>query len=93
MKPEVKKALELIKSELSREDQVKALFIDKHGEINLSKLKLTGLDVNLDELKARLISNAGQEANYINNNWQKSKLITNRWQQAEYISNKNQKLN
>ena len=63
MKPEVKNALELIKSELSREEQVKALFTDKDGQID-------GLDVYLYRLKADYIFNGNQEAKWIDNRCQ-----------------------
>jgi len=70
MKPEVKNALELIKSELSREEQVKALFTDKDGDVDLTKLDLRGLDVYLSELKADYIFNGNQEAKWIDNRCQ-----------------------
>ena len=104
MKPEVKKAFDLIKENCSKEEQIKELFTDKDGDVDLSKLDLTGLNVNLNELKARLISNRHQQAEWITNrhqqaeyavcnSFQESKWISNYKQQAEYISNKNQKLN
>ena len=91
MKPELKKALELIKSELSREEIVKALFTDKNGLIDLCNLDLRGLKVFLHGLKAEKISNSKQEAKWIHNEFQKAISIYNCSQKAKEIKNKDQK--
>ena len=83
MKPELKKALELIKSELSREEQIKELFSNYIGDVDLSKLDLTGLNVNLSDLKAEHIFNNHQKA---------EKNIYNGFQEAKGIDNRHQKL-
>jgi len=80
MDAELKKALEIIKSKLSKEEQVKALFTDKDGDIDLRYLKLKGFNVLL----------TGLEAEFILNRHQKAKLINNKWQEAEHIYNKGQ---
>jgi len=80
MDKEVKNALELIKSTLSRAEQIKALFSNKDGNIDLRYLKLKGFNVLLTGLEAEFILNARQKA----------KRISNNRQQARYISNNDQ---
>ena len=82
MKPEVKKAFELIKNSCSKEEQIKYLFSDKDGDIELMNLKLKGLIIDL----------SGLEASYINNENQKAVWIDNSSQQAQEIDNDNQKI-
>ena len=77
METELKKAFELIKENCSREEQIKALFIDKDGDVDLMNLKLKGFNVLLTGLEAKGIFNNDQEAGYIINDGQKARVLTN----------------
>ena len=88
MDTQLKNALELIKSKLSKEEQVKALFSNDKGDVVLNDLNFKGLNVYLKRLKARQINNSEQEAwSYIINKKQKAENIYNEEQEAFYYIN------
>jgi len=93
MKPQLKKALELIKKELSKEDQVKALFTNDKGDVVLNDLKLRGNKVFIHGLEAKEIYNFNQKAEFVFNNNQKADYIFNCNQESKRINNGGQKAN
>ena len=94
MTTELKKAFELIKENCSKEEQIKALFTNDKGDIDLMNLKLIRLKVFLSGLEAKEIFNQDQiaEGNIDNKGQQAGYFITNEGQESRrHISNARQK--
>ena len=92
METELKNALELIKNKLSKEEQVKSLFTNDKGDVDLMNLKLPGLHLYFNGITAEAIFNNDQEAGHIINDGQKAWVLTNNKQESEKsISNTYQK--
>jgi len=84
---------EFLRQKLSKKDLEILLKnqVDEAGDIDLMNLNLKGCDVYLNDLKANLISNAGQKSKKIFNQDQEADEISNVCQKARFIQNEEQK--